>query len=101
MPTSALVAKLQVEPATLSGVIDALETKGLVTRKEHSADKRRKDVRLTSAGRKLVESVPPPGPAMERVLREEIEAGDVRILKNVGQHMIANLEAELHRQEGQ
>src|ERR1700733_4252581 len=57
LPTSELLAKLQVEPATLSGLIDTLEAKGLVVRVEHVRDKRRKDIRLTTAGRKLLDTI--------------------------------------------
>ena len=100
VPTSELLTKLQVEPATLSGLIDTLETKGLVVRIEHAEDKRRKDVRLTTAGRKLLDTIPPPGPVMERILRQEVDPGDVHILKAVGQQMVRNLEQEVQKQEG-
>lgn len=99
MPTSELLTRLQVEPATLSGLIDTLEVKGLVVRVERTEDKRRKDVRLTAAGRKLLDTIPPPGPVMERILRQEVDPGDVHILKAVGQQMIRSLEQEIQKQE--
>ena len=99
VPTSELVARLQVEPATLSGVIDSLESKGLVKREENSDDKRRKNVKLTEAGRRLMEEIPAPGPIVEQVLRNDVDPGDVHILRAVGQQMVVNLEAELKRQE--
>jgi len=99
LPMSELLTRLQVEPATLSGIIDALEAKGLVSRIENTTDKRRKDVRLTEAGHKLVESIPPPGPTIEKILRENINPEDVHILGAVGHQMITNLEAELRKQE--
>jgi DNA-binding MarR family transcriptional regulator len=100
LPTGSLLEKLQVEPATLSGIIDTLEAKGLVTRVEHTEDKRRKDVQLTDAGRIMVDAIPPPGPVMERILRQEVDPGDVHILKAVGLQMVRNLEQELQKQEG-
>jgi len=100
LPNSELVAIMQVEPATLTGLIDTLESKGLVTRLEHAEDKRCKDVGLTDAGRALVESIPPPGPALEEVLRSEVDSNDVYILKAVGEGMIRSLKAELQKQEG-
>jgi DNA-binding MarR family transcriptional regulator len=100
LPNSELITLLQVEPATLSGLIDTLEAKGLVTRLENAEDKRRKDVWLTDAGRTLVESIPPPGPALEAALRREVNSDDVYILKAVGQEMIRSLEMELRKQEG-
>jgi DNA-binding MarR family transcriptional regulator len=100
LPTGSLLEKLQVEPATLSGLIDTLETKGLVRRVEHAEDKRRKDVELTAAGRALIDTIPPPGPLMERILRNDVDPGDVHILKAVGGQMLKNLEGELRKQEG-
>ena len=96
---SELAARMQVEPATLSGLIDTLEAKGLVERTENTTDKRRKDVQLTNAGRKLLARIPPPGPVIERRLRRDIDPGDVHILRAVGQQMIRNLETELTGQE--
>lgn len=96
---SELAASMQLEQATLSGIIDTLETKGLVERTENTTDKRRKDVQLTAAGRKLLDTIPVPGPVMEQVLRQDVDPGDVHILRAVGQQMIRNLETELARQE--
>lgn len=98
LPMSELLPKLQIEPATLSGVIDTLEAKGLAERVENAADKRRKDVRLTALGRKSIETIPPPGPLIEKLLRENIDADDVHILRAVGQQMLSNLELELKKQ---
>jgi DNA-binding MarR family transcriptional regulator len=100
MTASELAADMQVEPATLSGVIDTLETKGLVKRIERAEDKRRKDVCLTDAGHELLATIPSPGTEIEHVLREEVDPGDVHILRAVGQQMIKNLETELRKQEG-
>lgn len=99
LPTKELVAKLQVEPATLSSIIDTVESKGLVTRVEFAADKRRKIIELTAAGRKLFESIPIPRAEMEQVLRRDIDPDDVHIIRAVGQQMLTNLEAELQKQE--
>ncbi len=99
LPAGELAAKLQVEPATMSGLIDTLEMKGLVKRTEQTGDKRRKYIRLTDAGRETVRTIPPPGPVMERALRSGIDADEVNTMKAVGHQMILNLEAELRMQE--
>jgi DNA-binding MarR family transcriptional regulator len=99
LPTKELLAKLQVEPATLSGLIDTLETKGLVARVERSEDKRRKDVWLTSAGRKLLEEIPPPGPVMEQAMLDGISPDQAEQLRVTGEKMLQNLEDELRNQE--
>lgn len=98
LPTSELVAKLQVEPATLSGIVDTLESKGLVVRVGHSGDKRRKNVLLTSSGIRLFKSIPIPRATMEQVLRKGIDPDDVHIMKAIGWQMLANLQDELKRQ---
>lgn len=97
MPTKDLVTKLQVEPATLSSIIDTVELKGLATRVEFAADKRRKIIELTEAGRRLFKSIPIPRATMEKVLRYRINPDDIRIVKSVGQQMLTNLEEELQK----
>lgn len=99
LPTKELLAKLRIEPATLSGLIDTLETKGLVVRVEQADDKRRKDVRLTPAGHKLLAEIPPPGPVMERAMLRGIDAEQAGLMKAAGYRMMENLELELRRRE--
>lgn len=99
IPAGKLAEMMLVEPATMSGLIDTLEMKGLVKRLEQAGDKRRKYVQLTPIGRELVAAIPPPGPIMERALRSGIDAEEVNTMKAVGHQMILNLEAELQRQE--
>jgi len=100
LATSELVAKLQVEPATLSGIVDALEAKGLVRRVERSDDKRRKDVQLTEAGRTLLANIPPPAPVVERTMLYGVNDYDAMRIRDVMEHMVDNLETELRKQEG-
>lgn len=89
-----LAERMTVEPATLSGIVDTLQTKGLVERVEHSDDKRRKNILLTDAGRELLLQIPPPGPEVEAVLFENISPSDVEAFKKLGYTMIDNLEKE-------
>lgn len=99
LPTSVLMERLQVEPGTLSGLLDTLETKGLVQRVEQAADKRRKDIQLTAAGRKLLAEIPPPGPVMERAMLRGIGAHDVLRVRETAELMLENLEDTLRKQE--
>lgn len=93
--TGELAEKMQVEPATLSGIADTLQAKGLVDRVSHTADKRRKDIRLTEKGERLFATIPPPGPAMEKVLLDGIDPTAAATMKAVGKQMLENLEKEL------
>lgn len=48
-----VAANLGVDPTTMVALIDALEDKGIVTRRPDAADRRRNAVELTAAGRAL------------------------------------------------
>ncbi len=53
-----LAGRIFLHPATVVGIIDRLETKGLVTRTRSKGDRRNVDIDLTAAGRKLVAGSP-------------------------------------------
>lgn len=93
--TSELAEKMQIEPATLSGIADTLQAKGLVERVDHATDRRRKDIRCTNKGRRLFATIPPPGPAIEKVLLDGIDPAAAATMKTVGLQMLENLEKEL------
>ena len=60
MPPSQIAKQIMVNSSTLTGVIDRLEQKGLVSRLRNDPDRRVIRVELTEAGRALAESAPPP-----------------------------------------
>jgi len=96
-----LAERMTVEPATLSGIVDTLQAKGLVERIERSDDKRRKDILLTNAGRELLHKIPPPGPEVEAILLEHIGEEGIMLFKRLGYTMIDNLEKEQARKENE
>lgn len=55
-----LARRVSLSPATLTGILDRLEGRGLVTRERQIRDKRRVVVGLTAAGRRLLRQAPPP-----------------------------------------
>lgn len=55
----ALATKLSMGSATLTGVLDRLEERGLVCRARDTADRRNVVLRLTPAGAELFASAPP------------------------------------------
>jgi DNA-binding MarR family transcriptional regulator len=57
---SQIAKKIMVESSTVTGIIDRLEQKGLVTRTRVSPDRRVITVELTEAGRRLAHNAPPP-----------------------------------------
>jgi len=53
-----LASRMFVHPATVVGIIDRLEVKGLVTRTRSKSDRRNVDIDLTDSGRALVAGSP-------------------------------------------
>lgn len=55
-PMRELAAKLSISPQAVTGVVDALESEGLVSRERHPTDRRRTLVRLNEHARSLAEA---------------------------------------------
>lgn len=55
---SELARQMYLRPATVVGILDRLEAKGLVTRTRSQKDRRAVDVELTDVGRALVAGAP-------------------------------------------
>lgn len=60
MPPGTLARRISLSPATVTGIIDRLEKRGLVTRARSTDDKRKVEIALTEAGRQLGAQMPPP-----------------------------------------
>ncbi len=95
-----LCERMMVEPATLSGIVDSLVSKGLVERVERTDDKRRKDIRLTVAGREQLKKIPPPGPVIEHILLKGVSKEENETFKRLCTKMLDNLENELDMRKG-
>jgi DNA-binding MarR family transcriptional regulator len=54
-----LTRRVHVSQATVTGILDRLQARGLVTRERSTEDRRRVHVRLTPAARALVAEAPP------------------------------------------
>lgn len=86
-----LQALLEVEPATLTCIIDTLVTKGWLERLGHETDKRVKVVRLTAEGERRWESIPDVVDIVERRMAEGVSERDLRTLDRVVERMTDNL----------
>jgi len=78
LPLSQIATHIMVKSSTVTGIIDRLELKGLVTRSRTSHDRRVITVELTESGRTLAENAPPPIQqkvleGLERLPRSEME----------------------------
>jgi DNA-binding MarR family transcriptional regulator len=60
LPPSHIAKHMMVDSSTVTGVIDRLEQKRLVTRQRNSPDRRIINIQLTINGRKMAEAAPPP-----------------------------------------
>src|SRR5579872_2723024 len=54
MPVNTLGAKVRLTSGSITSLVDRLEAKGLLERREDAADRRSRIVHLTPAGRKLI-----------------------------------------------
>jgi DNA-binding MarR family transcriptional regulator len=94
---SDLSERLLIRPPSVTGVLDRLERAGLVSRRADPADQRAKLVRLTAAGRLLVERVlAAHGRQIETVLAGLSERDQGRLqhlLARLGQHLENLLES--------
>jgi DNA-binding MarR family transcriptional regulator len=60
LPPSRIAKYMMVKSSTVTGVVDRLEQKGLVTRLRNSPDRRVITIELTEVGKKLAENAPSP-----------------------------------------
>lgn len=86
---------MQVEPATLTVIIDGLAKKGLLTRSENKMDKRSNFVLLTAKGEKVRTKVPSLPEIMEDRMFEKVAVKDRALAIKIIEHMTKNLEKEV------
>jgi DNA-binding MarR family transcriptional regulator len=71
VPLGDMRARLVVHPATLGQLLDRLAVRRLVSIEPDPADRRRRLVGLTAAGRRLVDRAPLAGPVRLRYVRAD------------------------------
>ncbi len=74
---------LQVESATLTNALHALEQKGWVLRTQGTADRRVKMLRLTPAGQRLWEALPDPIMAIRKRMLQGITSNEEEIARKI------------------
>jgi DNA-binding MarR family transcriptional regulator len=91
LPMNELALRLACDNSNVTGLIDRLEARGLVTRQPSSEDRRVKHVVLTSAGRRmrkrLMDRVGDPAPGIDRLpVAEQRQLRDLlrRVLEDEG-----------------
>jgi DNA-binding MarR family transcriptional regulator len=83
---------LQIEPATLTGIVDVLVAKGWLDRAGSCDDKRCRVLTLTEAGAALMDSIADPYAIVEKRMRRGIAAADVAQAESTLEALIRNLE---------
>jgi DNA-binding MarR family transcriptional regulator len=88
--------RLLVRPPSVTGLIDRLERLGYVSRNDHAADLRGKEVRLTASGRHILERVMPGHPAQIAAVMQGLDAREQkhlnRLLRRLGTHLESMIE---------
>jgi DNA-binding MarR family transcriptional regulator len=94
-PQRDLVQMLQVERATLTGVVAALVRKGLVSQEGDPGDQRQKILRITAAGTALWQELPDPIALILAVAFDGVDDADlattVRVLQAATQRLTHRL----------
>jgi DNA-binding MarR family transcriptional regulator len=83
---------MQVEPATLTGIVDVLVAKGWLERSESAEDKRCRVLALAPEGKALLDAVADPYEAVETRLLLGMGAADRARADTLLETMIRNLE---------
>ena len=90
---STIAARMMVSRATITGVLDSLESRGLVDRLSHRLDGRARSVTITAEGRALVNQLVPRVHEFERVLMSELTDTELDTLLA----SVARLQEQLRR----
>lgn len=60
MSPGELARSISLSQATVTGITDRLEKRGLLTKRKNEIDRRRMVIQVTAAGQQLLEKAPPP-----------------------------------------
>jgi len=89
-----LARGIAVSQATITGIVDRLELRGLVTRTRSAEDRRRVVIELTDAGREVVASSPPPLHERFMLRLAELPEDERREIDRMLRRIVEMMEAE-------
>jgi len=93
LPFKELAAAIWCTPATMTGIVDTLEKKGLVTRQANPADRRSLLVCLTTAGARMQSQVPSMGSLFHNCC-DGLNADEARQLSELLEKLDKSLETK-------
>jgi DNA-binding MarR family transcriptional regulator len=99
LPPSQIAKCIMVKSSTVTGIVDRLEQKGLVTRLRNSPDRRVITIELTETGKKLAEKAPSPiqqkiVDGLKRISKTEIDQIVNSLIKLTNMLDVQDLEVE-------
>jgi DNA-binding MarR family transcriptional regulator len=89
-----LSERMYLHPSTITGVIDRLEKKGLVTRKRNQIDRRVIYVQLTAEGRRLARRAPNPAQGKMIYGLNNLKKRDLNLIYGSVQKLVEIMEAQ-------
>jgi DNA-binding MarR family transcriptional regulator len=84
-----LAGLIAYDRTTITGVVDRLVLKGLMTRQESSRDRRARELKLTAAGRRTLRSITPAVEAAQRIMVRGLTEPEASELMRLLQKAIA------------
>lgn len=94
LTTGSLALAVALSPATLTGILDRLEMRGLVSRERRPEDKRRVLVSLTPLGRQMAQELPSPLQERFSSLLTELPIDEQASIKQALNRVAQMMEAE-------
>lgn len=91
---SQLAREVALSQATITGILDRLEARGLITRRRDAQDRRRVNLEVTEEGRSLVEKAPLPLQQRFATRLMELPEVDQALIDGVLSRIVEMMEAE-------
>ena len=88
-----LQAELQIESATLTNLVASLVRKGLIAQASSTADRRSKELRLTTAGKRLYQAIPNPILKVRQIVLAGIPPEEIAQARAVLERAVENIES--------
>jgi DNA-binding MarR family transcriptional regulator len=86
--------RIFIRPGTITGIVDRLEAKGLVTRVRATLDRRVVHIHITGAGRRMVEAAPMPIQSRLAANLKRLSSGEVENITRTLDRLIELMQAE-------
>jgi DNA-binding MarR family transcriptional regulator len=77
---SDLIEKMEIQPSTLTLIVDVLVHKGWLVRTKDPLDKRLNKLRLTPAGKKIFQQIPDPAQKLQKLILKNLSRSEAQAL---------------------